>query len=102
MVVAGPIEAALVSGHPRSNICGPVGYTLHDSGSDGLGGAVKQGRIVAVVNSRGDDWPDEEIKAIKEFFEGRGYVDTASGSGGPMNGVHWWAVQYELKVDEDK
>ena len=48
------------------------------------------------------NWPDEEIAAIKEFFEGRGYVDTASGSGGPMNGVHWWAVQYELKVEEDE
>ena len=101
MGVAGPIEAALVHGHPRSNICGPVGYTLHYTGPDGLGGAVKQGVIRVSASGKGDDWPDEEMKAIRDFFESRGYVNTSEGSGGTEETEYkWWAVNYERKIDK--
>lgn len=63
---------------------------------------MRSGWIRAQINSKGDDWPDEEIAAIKEFFEGRGYIDTASGSGGNQGDPRWWAVQYEKKVEEEK
>lgn len=63
---------------------------------------MKNGKVTIQASSKGDDWPSEEIKAIKEFFEGRGYQDTASGSGGNKNTpTRWWAVQYELKVEAE-
>ncbi len=100
MGVQGSAQAALVYGHARSDLCQPVGFSICDPGLDSLGGLVKQGKITVHIESKGDEWPDEEIEAIKKFLEGRGYTNTAEGSGGTDNVPRWWAVNYERKINK--
>ncbi len=58
---------------------------------------VKGIKITATIRSYGEDWPEEEIKAINEFFKERGYADIASGEGDALErgGTRWWQVTYE-------